>query len=65
MTPIWEDVIKEFIDGNYLNSLVLLFPQIEHSLRRFYVCSNGCEEKSLTAESDVLYTTLDVSFFFQ
>jgi hypothetical protein len=57
---IWQDAFDLFFEGKYHHCMLLLFPALEHGLRRIFVCSNNCTERMLTAENDVLYTTLDV-----
>lgn len=37
----------------------LMLPEIEHALRRIFCTVNECSSRMLTAESSVLYTTLD------
>lgn len=39
------------LKGEYYKSLLLLFPLIEHSLRRIYVIVNKCADRRLTAGS--------------
>eukprot|EP00743_Colponemidia_sp_Colp-15_P012993 GILK01014950.1.p1 GENE.GILK01014950.1~~GILK01014950.1.p1 ORF type:complete len:751 (-),score=129.19 GILK01014950.1:47-2275(-) len=51
---------KWFADKRYHFALVSLIPEVEHSLRRLYVFSNQKPLEMLTAESTVLYTTLDL-----
>ena len=58
--PFWLQAIEWYQKGNYVNALILLFPQIEHSLRRVFVCVNDCSDRLWTAETEVLYSTLDI-----
>jgi hypothetical protein len=71
---LWKSAVDYFQQGNYHNLMLLIFPALEHCLRRMFVCTNNCAEKALTAgtiylfdisniiENDTLYTTLDVQF---
>lgn len=52
--------LKEFLNGFYALSLCHFLPQLEHSLRRLFVIFNKITPNALTAQSRVLYTTLDV-----
>jgi hypothetical protein len=56
----WKEAILSYEKKEYYHCLVYLFPLIEHSIRRIYVCSNDCAERLLTAEQHSLYTTLDI-----
>jgi hypothetical protein len=56
----WLEALALACNGQYWQSLMLLLPQMEHSLRRIYVSVNECSSSLWSAESDVLYSTLDV-----
>jgi hypothetical protein len=56
----WEKAIDFYVQEKYFHFLVCIFPLIEHSIRRIYVCANQVEDRLLTAEKDALYTTLDI-----
>ncbi|KAK3742251.1 hypothetical protein QZH41_009019, partial [Actinostola sp. cb2023] len=47
------------IPPQYGFTLILLIPQLEHSLRKVFAWVNGCPDRVLTAESTTLYTTFD------
>ena len=64
VVPMFEEVWIEafssyFEQKNSYKSLILLFPLLEHSVRRIYATSNNCGSKMLTASTSTLYTTLD------
>ena len=57
----WKKSFEFFKKNEFYNCLVYLFPLIEHSIRRIYVCSNeNSVDRLLTAEQHSLYTTLDI-----
>jgi len=64
----WMDAIRLYHEGLVYHSLVALFPLIEHSIRRIFVCTNQRGNlldklwisRLLTADTTVLYTTLDI-----
>ena len=49
-----------FVDKDNFKAMMVLFPLLEHSLRKIYANSNGCSERMLTASTNSLYTTLDI-----
>jgi hypothetical protein len=64
---MWKYAIQLYIDGFLYQSLVALFPLIEHAIRRIFVCANQENDHDvslinqfMTADSNVLYTTLDI-----
>ncbi|XP_071080762.1 endoplasmic reticulum membrane-associated RNA degradation protein-like [Haliotis cracherodii] len=57
--PAWHRSLDLYREGRYGPSLVLLLPQVEHSLRRVFAAVNGCPHRVLTAEATTLYTTFD------
>ncbi|EFC39252.1 predicted protein [Naegleria gruberi] len=61
--PLWRRAFIEYFEkANYYKTVSIIFPLFEHSIRRIFVCVNGCENRLLTAEKNSLYTTLDVLF---
>ncbi|XP_065919650.1 endoplasmic reticulum membrane-associated RNA degradation protein-like isoform X2 [Dysidea avara] len=56
---LWYKAINEYCSGQYHISTPLLLSEMEHSLRRVFVCVNKCPHRLLTAESTQLYTTFD------
>lgn len=57
---IWHQAIMHHQKGCYGRCCALILPEIEHTLRLIYCAANDCPSRSLTAESVVHYTTLDV-----
>ncbi|KAL0476526.1 ER membrane-associated RNA degradation protein [Acrasis kona] len=57
---VWSEAIDLYEQQKYFHFLVAIFPLLEHSLRRVYVCSNGTQSALLTADKNTLYTTLDI-----
>ncbi|XP_067682582.1 endoplasmic reticulum membrane-associated RNA degradation protein-like [Haliotis asinina] len=57
--PVWHRSLDLYREGRYGPCLVLLLPQVEHSLRRVFAAVNGCPDRVLTAEATTLYTTFD------
>ncbi|XP_046551807.1 endoplasmic reticulum membrane-associated RNA degradation protein-like [Haliotis rubra] len=57
--PVWHRSLDLYREARYGQSLVLLLPQVEHSLRRVFAAINGCPDRVLTAEATTLYTTFD------
>eukprot|EP01119_Soliformovum_irregulare_P004941 TRINITY_DN1615_c3_g1_i1.p1 TRINITY_DN1615_c3_g1~~TRINITY_DN1615_c3_g1_i1.p1 ORF type:complete len:694 (+),score=255.05 TRINITY_DN1615_c3_g1_i1:153-2234(+) len=55
---IWNLAIGKFLEKDYLSFMLLLAPQLEHSLRLLFSVINEVHEKVTTAESDVVYITL-------
>jgi hypothetical protein len=60
MRYIWMGAIECYCQGNYGRCCALLVPQMELLLRLMFCAANQCPDRVLTAESTVLYTTLDV-----
>jgi hypothetical protein len=56
----WKKSLDLYMKQRYFHFLVSIFPLMEHSIRRIYVCSNEVEDRLITAEKDALYTTLDI-----
>ena len=59
-SEFWIKALESFQVCNYTESLIILFPQFEHSLRALYCCVNECGDRLLTAESEVTHTVLDI-----
>ncbi|ELU04535.1 hypothetical protein CAPTEDRAFT_86473, partial [Capitella teleta] len=62
MKPVWHRAISLFRCNRFGDCVLLLLPQLEHVMRRIYATANGCTERVLTAESNVLFTTFDEIF---
>eukprot|EP01119_Soliformovum_irregulare_P018699 TRINITY_DN5786_c0_g1_i3.p1 TRINITY_DN5786_c0_g1~~TRINITY_DN5786_c0_g1_i3.p1 ORF type:complete len:694 (-),score=103.24 TRINITY_DN5786_c0_g1_i3:41-2122(-) len=58
--PFWKQALYYYCRGQYTFALSLLFPELEHSIRRMFVCLNHCSDRLWTAEQNVLYSTLDI-----
>jgi hypothetical protein len=54
----WVNCIKDFFNGKYKDSLLMLFPLIEHSIRRIYVIVNECTDRLLTAGNQTILNIL-------
>ncbi|XP_014672506.1 PREDICTED: endoplasmic reticulum membrane-associated RNA degradation protein-like isoform X2 [Priapulus caudatus] len=57
--PYWELALHLLQHGRHGYGLALLLPQLEHGLRRVFTTVNKCQERMLTAENTVLFTTFD------
>lgn len=57
---IWHRAVLYHQSGCYGRCCALIIPEIEHTLRLIYCAANDCPARTLTAESVVHYTTLDV-----
>ena len=42
---MWIESFELFLQGKYYGSLLLLFPLIEHALRKLYLSDNNCPSK--------------------
>lgn len=58
--PILLQAFRYHRIGEYGRACVLLLPEIEHLLRLIYCSVKECPERTITAETTVHYTTLDV-----
>ncbi|CAI9730441.1 Hypothetical predicted protein [Octopus vulgaris] len=56
---VWSKCLHFYQQQRYGWFVVLLLPQIESALRCIFCSANNCSHRMLTAESDVLYTTLN------
>lgn len=56
---IWEKALSFYEEKKYGFAMILLLPQLEHSLRMAFAWANQCPGRVLTAESTTLYTTFD------
>jgi len=56
---LFSTAFTKFNDKLYGHCAVILFPLIEHSLRRMFVAANNCPDRLMTAEADTLYTTFE------
>ena len=54
--------VDYFRRGDYYGCCVLILPLLEHSLRIVYCAMNDLNERSVTAEADQLYTTIDLFY---
>ncbi|XP_060687253.1 endoplasmic reticulum membrane-associated RNA degradation protein-like isoform X1 [Hemiscyllium ocellatum] len=59
MLPYWKDALAAYKDQRYADCTILLLPQLEMGLRKFFTIVNNCPNRLLTAESTTLYTTFD------
>ena len=57
---VWQRVIEHYREKRYGRMCVILLPEMEMLLRLIYCAVNECPLRTLTAESVVHYTTLDV-----
>lgn len=58
--PNWEQGLEFYARKEYINCLLSFLPEIEHGIRRIYVCANSCSEQLFSAEPHTLYSTLDI-----
>ncbi|XP_062912683.1 endoplasmic reticulum membrane-associated RNA degradation protein-like isoform X2 [Mobula hypostoma] len=59
MRPYWREAIEAYRNQRYADCVILLLPQLETGLRKFFTVVNNCPNRLLTAESTMLYTTFD------
>ncbi|XP_051867448.1 endoplasmic reticulum membrane-associated RNA degradation protein-like isoform X2 [Pristis pectinata] len=59
MLPYWREAIAAYRNQRYVDCVILLLPQLETGLRKFFTIVNNCPNRLLTAESTTLYTTFD------
>lgn len=55
----WKLSLSYYRQGNFYLSFVLLFPHLEHALRRLFAFSNQNFVRLFSAETDQVYTTFD------
>jgi len=55
----WKMSMKYYREGENYLSLVLLFPHLEHAMRRLFAYLNNNFNRLFSAETDQLYTTFD------
>lgn len=56
-----EQAFLEYLNGNYVESLSIILPQLEHSIRRIFVAIHeNLPQRMLCAESRVLFSTLEL-----
>jgi Domain of unknown function (DUF4209) len=58
----WREVGYSVDTKNFVAAAMLALPLCEHALRQAFVVANDCHERLLTAQTDQLYTTLDIIF---
>ncbi|KAL0483133.1 hypothetical protein AKO1_014806 [Acrasis kona] len=56
----WKPALEYYCNEQYFHFLAIVFPALEHCIRRIFVCVNDCAHRFLTAEKNSLYTTLDI-----
>ena len=49
----WKQALEYFFEGHFLEFLLLVLPQLEHSLRRVFVVISGCEDVLLSAGNKI------------
>ncbi|XP_078413558.1 endoplasmic reticulum membrane-associated RNA degradation protein-like isoform X1 [Cetorhinus maximus] len=59
MLPYWREGLAAYKNQRYADCTILLLPQLEMGLRKFFTTVNNCPNRLLTAESTTLYTTFD------
>jgi hypothetical protein len=56
----WQFAFQLLREGDAVSCLCVLYPLVEHALRRQYVTLNRVEARRAQAESDSLFTTMDI-----
>ncbi|XP_067901579.1 endoplasmic reticulum membrane-associated RNA degradation protein-like isoform X2 [Heterodontus francisci] len=59
MLPYWREALAAYKNHRFADCVILLLPQLEMGLRKFFTTVNNCPNRLLTAESTTLYTTFD------
>ncbi|XP_078085595.1 endoplasmic reticulum membrane-associated RNA degradation protein-like isoform X1 [Mustelus asterias] len=59
MLPYWREALAAYRNQRYAECVILLVPQLEMGLRKYFTAVNNCPNRLLTAESTTLYTTFD------
>ncbi|XP_038671775.1 endoplasmic reticulum membrane-associated RNA degradation protein-like [Scyliorhinus canicula] len=59
MLPFWREALTAYKHQRYADCTMLLLPQLEMGLRKYFTAVNNCPSRLLTAESTTLYTTFD------